>query len=160
MRICGDAHGVDFGRTTKTVLGTNWQSTVYYGLPRDLYQLHPNPGHYLAFLGRLALNKRPDHAIELAKRVGIPLRIAGKIDPEDEEYFRVTVKPLLADPLIDYLGEITEAEKRDFLGQAMALVCPYDWPEPFELVLIEALRLERRYWPIGGDPSLKSLRTD
>ncbi len=121
------------------VLGTNWQSTVYYGLPRDLYQLHPNSGHYLAFLGRLTPEKRPDHAIELAKRVGIPLRMAGKVDTEDEEYFRTTVKPLLAHPLIDYLGDIPEAEKRDFLGQAMALVCPYDRPEPFEFVLIEAL---------------------
>ncbi len=121
------------------LLWANWQSTVYYGLPQDLYQLHPNPGHYLAFLGSLAPEKRPDHAIELAKRVGVPLRMAGKIDPKDEEYFRATVKPLLANPLIDYLGDITEAEKRDFLGQAMALVCPYDWPEPFELVLLEAL---------------------
>ena len=121
------------------VLWANWQSTVYYGLPRDLYQLHPNPGHYLAFLGRIAPETRPDHAIELAKRVGIPLRIAGKIDPQNEEYFRTTVKPLLASPLVDYLGDITVAEQHDFLGHAMALVCPYDWPEPFELVLIEAL---------------------
>jgi glycosyltransferase involved in cell wall biosynthesis len=101
--------------------------------------LDPNPGAYLAFLGRIAPEKRPDHAIEIAKRVGIPLRIAAKVDPADQEYFRSEIEPLLSDPLIEYLGEITDAEKNDFLGHAMALVCPYDWPEPFGLVLIEAL---------------------
>jgi glycosyltransferase involved in cell wall biosynthesis len=123
----------------KPVSWANWQATVYHGLPRNLYTLHPNPGGYLAFLGRIALEKRLDHAIEIAKRVGIPLRIAAKVDPMDQEYFHRTIEPLLADPLIEYLGEITDAEKDDFLGQAMALVCPYDWPEPFGLVLIEAL---------------------
>ena len=83
--------------------------------------------------------KRPDHAIELAKRVGIPLRIAAKIDPADQEYFRTEIEPLLSDPLIDYIGEITDAEKDEFLGNATALICPYDWPEPFGLVLIESL---------------------
>ena len=123
----------------KPVSWANWCATVYHGLPKDLYALQPNPGSYLAFLGRIAPEKRPDHAIELAKRVGIPLRIAAKVDPMDQEYFRTKIEPLLADPLIEYLGEITDAEKNDFLGQAMALVCPYDWPEPFGLVLIEAL---------------------
>jgi glycosyltransferase involved in cell wall biosynthesis len=117
----------------------NWQATVYHGLPRDLYGLHPNPGSYLAFLGRIAPEKRPDHAIEIAKRVGIPLRIAAKVDPMDQEYFHTEIEPLLSNPLIEYLGEITDAEKDEFLGHAMALVCPYDWPEPFGLVLIEAL---------------------
>jgi glycosyltransferase involved in cell wall biosynthesis len=117
----------------------NWHATVYHGLPRDLYHLHPNPGHYLAFLGRIAPEKRPDQAIELAKRIGLPLRIAAKIDPADEQYFRAEIKPLLAHPLIEYLGEITDADKNEFLGNARALVCPYDWPEPFGLVLIEAL---------------------
>ena len=123
----------------KPVSWANWYATVYHGLPRDLYGLHPNPGGYLAFLGRIAPEKRPDHAIELAKRVGIPLRIAAKIDPADQEYFRTEIEPLLSDPLIEYLGEITDAEKNEFLGHAMALVCPYDWPEPFGLVLLEAL---------------------
>jgi glycosyltransferase involved in cell wall biosynthesis len=104
-----------------------------------LYHLHPNPGHYLAFLGRIAPEKRPDQAIELAKRIGLPLRIAAKIDPADEPYFRAEIKPLLAHPLIEYLGEITDADKNEFLGNARALLCPYDWPEPFGLVLIEAL---------------------
>ena len=117
----------------------NWQDTVYHGLPQNLYELNPNPGGYMAFLGRIAPEKRPDHAIELAKRVGIPLRIAAKVDPADQEYFETEIEPLLFHPLIEYLGEITDAEKNDFLGHAIALVCPYDWPEPFGLVLIEAL---------------------
>ncbi len=123
----------------KPVSWANWQSTVYHGLPRDLYHVHPNPGGYLAFLGRIAPEKRPDHAIEIAKRVGIPLRIAAKVDPMDQKYFQTEIEPLLSHPLIEYIGEITDTEKNDFLGHAMALVCPYDWPEPFGLVLIEAL---------------------
>jgi glycosyltransferase involved in cell wall biosynthesis len=123
----------------KPISWANWYATVYHGLPRDLYGLHPNPGGYLAFLGRIAPEKRPDHAIEIAKRVGIPLRIAAKVDPVDQQYFHTEIEPLLSDPLIEYLGEITDAEKDEFLGHAMALVCPYDWPEPFGLVLIEAL---------------------
>ena len=117
----------------------NWHATVYHGLPRDLYRLYPDPGSYLAFLGRIAPDKRPDQAIELAKRIGIPLRIAAKIDPADENYFRAEIRPLLAHPLIDYVGEITDADKNAFLGNALALICPYDWPEPFGLVLVEAL---------------------
>ena len=123
----------------KPVSWANWQATVHHGLPRDLYTLHSSPGTYLAFLGRIAPEKRPDHAIEVAKRVGIPLRIAAKVDPMDQNYFHTEIEPLLSHPLIEYLGEITDAEKDEFLGQAMALVCPYDWPEPFGLVLIEAL---------------------
>ena len=117
----------------------NWQATIHHGLPKDLYSLHQNPGNYLAFLGRIAPEKRPDHAIEIAKRAGIPLRIAAKIDPMDQEYFNTKIEPLLSDPLVEFLGEITDEEKNEFLGHAMALVCPYDWPEPFGLVLIEAL---------------------
>jgi glycosyltransferase involved in cell wall biosynthesis len=117
----------------------NWQATVYHGLPRDLYTFHPNRGKYLAFLGRIAPEKRPDHAIELAKRAGILLRIAAKVDPVDREYFHSKIEPLLSHPLVEYLGEICDVEKDEFLGEAMALVCPYDWPEPFGLVLIEAL---------------------
>ena len=123
----------------KPVSWANWQATVYHGLPKDLYAVQPNSGSYLAFLGRIAPEKGPEQAIELAKRVGIPMRIAAKVDPLDQEYFNSKIKPLLSHPLIEYLGEITDAEKQEFLGQAIALVCPYDWPEPFGLVLIEAL---------------------
>lgn len=117
----------------------NWQATVHHGLPRDLYTFHPHPGKYLAFLGRLAPEKRPDHAIAIAKHLGLPLRIAAKVDPADRQYFEAEIEPLLSHSLVEYLGEITDDEKNDFLGDAYALVCPYDWPEPFGLVLIEAL---------------------
>jgi glycosyltransferase involved in cell wall biosynthesis len=116
----------------------NWQGTVYHGLP-DLYTFHPNPGSYLAYLGRICPEKRPDHAIEIAKRIGIPLRMAAKIDPIDREYFETKIAPLLDHPLVEYLGEITDAEKCDLLGNAAAVLCTYDWPEPFGIVLIEAL---------------------
>lgn len=117
----------------------NWLSTIHPGLPPALYSFHPEPGKYLAFLGRISPEKGPDLAIEIAKRVGMPLRIAAKVDPADQEYFTARIKPLLDHPLVEYLGEITEKEKNDFLGHALALVCPYDWPEPFGLVFIEAL---------------------
>jgi len=116
----------------------NWAGTVHHGLP-DLYAPHFEPGQYLAFLGRIAPEKRPDHAIEVAMRVGIPLKIAAKVDPADEAYFRAEIEPMLSHPLIEFIGEITDDEKEEFLGKALALVCPYDWPEPFGLVFIEAL---------------------
>jgi len=123
----------------KPLPGANWQGTVHHGLPRDLYTYHPVPGKYLAFLGRLSPEKRPDHAIEIAKRTGLPLRIAAKVDAADRNYFEAEIEPLMSHPLVEYVGEITDEEKNDFLGDALALVCPYDWPEPFGLVLIEAL---------------------
>jgi glycosyltransferase involved in cell wall biosynthesis len=119
--------------------GANWVDTVYHGLPANLYRAHDRPGSYLAFLGRISPEKCPDHAIELAKRVGMPLRIAAKVDPADEDYFKQKIERLLNHPLVEYVGEINDAEKDDFIGHAAALVCPYDWPEPFGLVLIEAM---------------------
>jgi glycosyltransferase involved in cell wall biosynthesis len=117
----------------------NWQATIHHGLPHRHYTFHPQSEGYLAFLGRISPEKRPDHAIELAKRTGLPLRIAAKVDPADEDYYRSKIKPLLDHPLIEFIGEISDAEKDEFIGNAAALVCPYDWPEPFGLVLIEAL---------------------
>jgi len=117
----------------------NWEATVYHGLPSNLYTFHPHPGKYLAFLGRISPEKRPDHAIEIAKRLGMPLRIAAKVDAADRNYFEAEIEPLMAHPLVEYVGEITDDEKNDFLGDAYAMVAPYDWPEPFGLVLIEAL---------------------
>lgn len=117
----------------------NWRATVHHGLPRDLYTFHPQSEGYLAFLGRISPEKRPDHAVELAKRTGLPLRIAAKVDPADLQYYRAEIEPLLDHPLIEFLGEISDGEKNEFVGNALALVCPYDWPEPFGLVLIEAL---------------------
>ena len=116
-----------------------WVSTIYHGLPgRDL-PFHPEPGSYLAFLGRIAREKRPDRAIAIAKACGCPLKIAAKVDPADVGYFESEIKPLLDDPLVEFIGEISETEKGEFLGRARALLFPIDWPEPFGLVMIEAL---------------------
>ncbi len=117
----------------------NWVGTVYHGLPRNLLRFNPGPGKYLAFLGRISPEKRPDLAIEIARRAGIPLKIAAKVDEADREYFEAKIKPLLASPDVEFIGEINEKEKNDFLGQALALLFPIDWPEPFGLVMIEAL---------------------
>ena len=117
----------------------NWQRTVYHGLPLTLYSFRAEPGRYLAFLGRISPEKRVDRAIEIARRTGLPLKIAAKVDKVDREYFETAIRPLLGGPLVDYLGEIGEREKNAFLGNAMALLFPIDWPEPFGLAMIEAL---------------------
>ncbi len=117
----------------------NWQGTVYHGIPADLYTFHPGPGKYLAFLGRISPEKRVDRAIAIAKRLGLELKIAAKVDMVDKEYFATVVKPLMQHPLIEYVGEIGDGEKNDFLGNAIALLFPIDWPEPFGLVMIEAM---------------------
>lgn len=117
----------------------NWQGTVHHGLPRDLYAFHPKPGSYLAFLGRISPEKRPDLAIRIAIRAGMPLRIAAKVDRLNFDYFQDQIKPLLSHPLIEFVGEIGESEKGRFLGEALALLFPIDWPEPFGLVMIEAM---------------------
>lgn len=117
----------------------NWQRTVYHGLPPHLYHLHEEAGAYLAFLGRISPEKGVDQAIEIAKKAGIELRIAAKVDPVDEQYFHDVIQPLLEHPLIRFIGEIGEAEKDNFLGKALALLAPINWPEPFGLVMIEAM---------------------
>src|SRR6266498_119391 len=116
----------------------NWQATVYHGLPQDLYRYRPEPGKYFAFLGRISPEKRVDRAIEIAKQTGIPLKIAAKVDPVDQDYFETVVEPLLREPLVEYVSEIGEGEKDEFLGNAYALLFPIDWPEPFGLAMIEA----------------------
>jgi glycosyltransferase involved in cell wall biosynthesis len=117
----------------------NWQGTVYHGIPDELFSCRAEPGKYLAFLGRFSPEKRADRAIEIAKRSGIPLKIAAKVENTDLEYFETVIKPLLNDPLIEYIGEIAEEEKQEFLSDAYAQIFPIDWPEPFGLVMIEAL---------------------
>jgi len=118
----------------------NWQSTIYHGLPNRLLRFRPGQGKYLAFLGRISPEKRPDRAIELAQRTGFPLKIAAKVDRADKEYYEARIKPLLKDnPIVEYIGEIGEAEKGSFLGDAAGLLFPIDWPEPFGLVMIEAM---------------------
>src|SRR2546428_9018415 len=117
----------------------NWQATVYHGIPADLYRFRAEPGTYLAFMGRISPEKRVDRAIEIAKQVQIPLKIAAKVDRVDKDYFKLVVEPLLGEPLVEFVGEISEGEKVDFLGNAYALLFPIDWPEPFGLVMIEAM---------------------
>ncbi len=117
----------------------NWQATVYHGLPADMYQFRDKTGTYLAFLGRVSPEKRVDRAIEIAKQVGIPLKIAAKVDRVDKDYFETVVEPLLRHPFVEFVGEIGEGEKEEFLSNAYALLFPIDWPEPFGLVIIEAM---------------------
>ena len=117
----------------------NWQATVYHGLPKDLFQFHPHTGDYLAFLGRVSPEKRADRAIEIAKRVRMPLKIAAKVDRVDRRYFKRVIEPLLNDSLVEWVGEISDSEKNEFLGNAYALLFPIGWPEPFGLVMIEAM---------------------
>jgi glycosyltransferase involved in cell wall biosynthesis len=122
------------------VTSGNFVATVHHGIPADLLTPNYDPrGGYLAFLGRISPEKRPDRAIHIAQAVGIPLKIAAKVDKVDEAYFREQIAPLLDRPGIEYLGEINEREKPEFLGEARALLFPVDWPEPFGLVMIEAM---------------------
>ena len=129
----------DAQRAPLAALGVHWAGTVYHGLPVERYAFAPEDRGYLAFLGRLAPEKQPELAIEIARRVGLPLKIAAKVDAADEEYFRAVIAPLLDDPLVEFLGEIGEDDKPAFLGGARALLFPIDWPEPFGLVMIEAM---------------------
>jgi len=117
----------------------NWQATIYHGLPKDLFRFYPDRGDYLAFLGRISPEKRADRAIEIAKRVDMPLKIAAKVDRADRRYFKRVVEPLLNDPHVEWVGEISDQHKNEFLGNAYALLFPIDWPEPFGLVMIEAM---------------------
>jgi glycosyltransferase involved in cell wall biosynthesis len=119
----------------------NWQGTVYHGLPNELHELREQPGDYLAFVGRISPEKGVDRAVEIARRTGRPLKIAAKIATADEEYFREKIEPLLeqAKSFVEFVGEVGGKEKDQFLGNAYALLFPIDWPEPFGLVMIEAM---------------------
>jgi glycosyltransferase involved in cell wall biosynthesis len=117
----------------------NWQGTVHHGLPRDSFSRGRGEGGYLAFLGRTSPEKGLDQAIEIAKRAGMPLKIAAKIDRVDRPYFKTVIEPLLDHPLIEFIGEIGYPEKGAFLGEAAALLFPINWHEPFGLVMIEAM---------------------
>jgi glycosyltransferase involved in cell wall biosynthesis len=117
----------------------NWIATIHHGIPHELLTPRFEPGKYLAFLGRISPEKRPDIAIEVARKAGIPLKIAAKVDVVDREYFEAIIKPKLAPPDIEYIGEINEAQKSEFLGNAIALMFTIDWPEPFGLAMIEAM---------------------
>ncbi|PYK21229.1 MAG: glycosyl transferase [Verrucomicrobia bacterium] len=117
----------------------NWQATIYHGLPKTLFQFRSDPGDYLAFLGRVSVEKRVDRAIEIAKRAGMRLKIAAKVDRADRRYFKRVIEPLLHESHVEWVGEISDQKKDEFLGSAYALLFPIDWPEPFGLVMIEAM---------------------
>ena len=118
----------------------SWKATVHHGMPGDLYRFSPKSEGYLAFLGRISPEKRPDRAIEIATKLNKPLKIAAKIDAADKVYWETVIKPLIdGNPLIEFVGEIGDHQKSAFLGGAEALLFPIDWPEPFGLVMIEAM---------------------
>jgi glycosyltransferase involved in cell wall biosynthesis len=118
----------------------NWVKTIRHGYPKSQYIFSPTAkGDYLAFLGRISPEKGLDRAIEIARQSGIPLRVAAKIDRADKDYFEARIEPLLKGPGVEFIGEITESEKSEFLGEASALLFPISWPEPFGLVMIEAM---------------------
>jgi glycosyltransferase involved in cell wall biosynthesis len=136
----------------------NWLGTVYHGLPLDLHTFRPGPGQYLAFLGRVSPEKRVDRAIEIARAVGMPLKIAAKVDRADREYYETKIKPMLreAGSLVEFLGEVGGQAKDEFLGNAHALLFPIDWPEPFGLVMIEAMACGTPViaYPMGSVPEV------
>ena len=135
----------------------NWVGTVHHGLAREVCPFNPAPrGGYFAFLGRVSPEKGLERAIEIARRAGARLRIAAKVDPADEAYFRNEIMPLVATPGIEFVGVLTEAQKPAFLGNATALIFPIDWPEPFGLALIEAMSCGTPViaWPHGAVPEV------
>ena len=117
----------------------NWVKTIYHGLPAQLLKPQPVRPSYLAFLGRISPEKAVDRAIYLAERCGLPIKIAAKIDKVDRDYFEDKIRPLMSLPFVEYIGEITDEQKSTFLSGAIALLVPIDWPEPFGLVMIEAM---------------------
>jgi glycosyltransferase involved in cell wall biosynthesis len=123
----------------RPVSQANWLGTIHHGLPTDLYHFVSAPSDYLAFVGRISPEKRLDRAIEIAMAVGLPLKVAAKIDPADRDYFHQHIEPMmLSNPLVDFVGEVDDQGKQELLGNALALLFPIDWPEPFGLVMIEA----------------------
>ena len=134
----------------------NWQGTVPHGLPENSFEPYFDRGEYLGFLGRISPEKGVDHAIEIAKHCGIPLKIAAKVDRADRDFFEARIKPMLDHPLIEFIGEIKEGEKNEFLGKALALLFPIEWEEPFGIVMIEALAcgLPVIAYPRGSVPEI------
>ena len=124
----------------RPIAWANWQQTILHGMPLSVLRPPAAPrGDYLAFLGRISPEKRPDRAIEIARLAGLPLKIAAKVDAADKRYFHEVIEPMLADGGVEFIGEIDDAGKPQFLGNAAALLFPIDWPEPFGLVMIEAM---------------------
>ncbi len=134
----------------------NWHGTVHHGMPKDIFMPCFEPGTYLAFLGRVSPEKGLDKAIEIALGAEMPLKIAAKVDRTDKDYFEHHIKPLLDSELIEFIGEISDLEKNEFLGKASAFLFPINWSEPFGLVLIEALACAVPVvaYPLGSVPEI------
>jgi glycosyltransferase involved in cell wall biosynthesis len=144
------------GAQREPLRDARWEGTVYHGLPLDLYSYHAQPERYLAFVGRVSPEKRVDRAIEIALAAGIELRIAAKVDPTEKDYFEREIAPLIDQAGITYIGEIDDNQKDEFIGNALALLFPIDWPEPFGLIMIEALACGTPViaWPGGSVPEI------
>ncbi len=140
LRVYGILNYVSISNAQRLpVPDINWAGTVHHGYPPEWFPFNEFPADYFLYLGRFSPEKAPDQAIRLARECGIPLKIAAKIDPNEKEYFNERIKPMLDDPLIEYVGEVDENEKITLLKNARALLNTIDWPEPFGLVMIEAL---------------------
>ncbi|RVB75364.1 MULTISPECIES: glycosyltransferase family 4 protein [unclassified Mesorhizobium] len=151
---------ISVSRSQRTGLANaNWLATIHHGLPTEIYEpvFETSPGKpYLAFLGRMSRDKRPDRAIEIALRSGLKLKLAAKIGDDDRAYFRKMVEPLVDGDRVDYVGEIEEDKKAEFLGKAAGLIFPIDWPEPFGLAVIEAMACGTPViaWNCGAMPEI------
>jgi glycosyltransferase involved in cell wall biosynthesis len=144
-------------RQREPLPNVNWAATVQHGVPADLFRVTPTAGEgYLAFLGRISPEKRVDRAIAVACRAGVRLKIAAKVDAADRTYFHDQIEPLLDNPHVEFIGEIGDAQKSEFLGNASALLFPIDWPEPFGLVMIEAMACGTPViaWDCGSVPEV------
>ncbi len=138
--LYGDVPVVSISNSQREPLPeANYVATIHHGLPQDLLAKGPGAGGYLAFLGRISPEKAPDAAIRIAARAGMRLKIAAKVDKVDEAYFNATIRPLLSQPHVEFIGEIGERQKQEFLGDAAGLLFPIAWREPFGLVMIEAM---------------------
>ena len=139
-QVYSDAAVVSISEAQRVPLPeARWVGTVPHGLPPALYRPGTGAGGYLAFVGRISPEKRLDRAVEIARRAGLPLQIGAKVDPADRKYFEREIEPLLATPGVKFLGEVDDRQKRDLLADALALLFPIDWPEPFGLVMVEAM---------------------